>query len=124
MVEPDGANPIDIAKFTGGSLYPIVWSPDSSRLAFVYYKSFSAGAPGADVFVVSRDGKHGSQVYQGVTVGRLLFSPGGRYLIVEETTSSTGGHLVVVDLVTMEKRILEAPGLTLDYDWYAPSWRP
>lgn len=124
IVEPDGANPIDLANYTGGSLYPIVWSPDASKLAYVYYKSFSAGAPSADVFVVSRDGKNSSQVYQGVTIGRLLFSPSGRYLIVEETTSSTGGHLVVVDLVTKENRILEAPGLTLDYDWYAPSWRP
>jgi hypothetical protein len=43
---------------------------------------------------------------------------------VEETTSPTGGHLFVVDLATLEMRILEAPGLTLDYDWYAPSWRP
>ena len=124
LVEPDGANPIDIAKFTGGSLYPIVWSPDSSKLAFVYYKSFAAGEPSADVFVVNRDGTGISQVYKGITVGRVLFSPGGRYLIVEETTSPTGGHLFVVDLSTMEVRILEAPGLTLDTDWYAPSWRP
>jgi len=124
LVEPDGANPIDIAKFTGGSLYPIVWSPDSSKLAFVYYKSFAAGAPSADVFVVNRDGKGITQVYKGVTIGRLFFSPRGRYLIVEETTSPTGGHLFVVDLATLEVRILEAPGLSLDTDWYAPSWRP
>jgi Tol biopolymer transport system component len=124
MVEPDGANPIDLANFTGGSLYPIVWSPDSSKLAFVYYKSFSAGELSADVFVVNRADRNISQVYKGVTIGRLLFSPGGRYLIVEETTSPTGGHLFVVDLATMEVRILEAPGLTLDTDWYAPSWRP
>jgi Tol biopolymer transport system component len=123
LVEPDGANPIDIANFTGGNLYPIVWSPDSSKLAFVY-QSFAAGQPSADVLVVNRDGKGISQVYKGVTVGRVLFSPRGRYLIVEETTSPTGGHLFVVDLATLEVRILEAPGLSLDTDWYAPSWRP
>jgi Tol biopolymer transport system component len=123
LVEPDGANPIDLANFTGGNLYPIVWSPDSSKLAFVY-QSFGAGQPSADVLVVNRDGKGISQVYKGVTVGRVLFSPRGRYLIVEETTSSTGGHLFVIDLATLEKRILEVLGLTLDYDWYAPSWRP
>jgi Tol biopolymer transport system component len=123
LVEPDGANPIDLANFTGGSLYPIVWSPDSRKLAFVY-QSFSAGQPSADVMVVNRDGTGISQVYKGVTVGRVLFSPGGRFLIVEETTSPTGGHLFVVDLATLEVRILEAPGLSLDTDWYAPSWRP
>ncbi len=123
LVEPDGANPIDLAKFTGGNLYPIVWSPDSSKLAFVY-QSFAAGQPSADVLVFNRDGKGISQVYKGVTVGRVLFSPNGRYLIVEETTSPTGGHLFLVDLSTLEVRILEAPGLSLDTDWYAPSWRP
>jgi Tol biopolymer transport system component len=101
----------------------LVWSPDSSKLAFVY-QSFAAGQPSADVLVVNRDGKGISQVYKGVTVGRVLFSPRGRYLIVEETTSPTGGHLFVVDLATLEKRLLEAPGLSLDTDWYAPSWRP
>jgi len=122
IVEPNGANPLELAKFTGGSLYPIVWSPDSSKLAFVY-QSFAAGQPSADVFVVNRDGTGIIQVYKGVTVGRVLFSPNGKYLIVEETTSATGGHLVVIDLSTLENRILEAPGLTLDTNWYAPSWR-
>ncbi|MCJ7432467.1 MAG: hypothetical protein MUO77_03175, partial [Anaerolineales bacterium] len=123
IVEPNGANPLELAKFTGGSLYPIVWSPDSSKLAFVY-QSFASGDPSADVFVVNRVGTGIIQVYKGVTIGRLLFSPRGRYLIVEETTSPTGGHLFVVDLATLENRILEAPGLTLDTNWYAPSWRP
>ena len=124
LVEPDGANSFELAKYTGGSLYPIIWSPDSKKLAFVYYKSFAAGEPSADVFVVNRDGKGITQVYKGVTVGRVLFSPNGRYLIVEETTSPTGGHLFVVDLATLDVRILEASGLSLDTDWYAPSWRP
>jgi hypothetical protein len=65
-----------------------------------------------------------TQVYHGVTVGRILFSPDGRFLLIEETTSPTGGHLFVVNLETLEQRILAAPGLTLDTNWYAPSWRP
>jgi len=63
-------------------------------------------------------------LYKGVTVGRILFSPDGKYLLVEETTSATGGHLFSINLETLEQKILSAPGLSLDTDWYAPSWGP
>ena len=124
VMEPDGANAVTLANFTGGSLYPLVWSPDSKFIAFNYYKSFNNGEPGAEVYVVSRDGSNLSLVYKGVTVGRLVFSPNGKYLLVEETTSPTGGHLFLINLATLEQKILQAPGLSTDYDWYAPSWRP
>ncbi|MCE9644796.1 MAG: hypothetical protein K8S20_02260 [Chloroflexi bacterium] len=124
VMEPDGANVLTLANFSGGSLYPMVWSPDSKFIAFNYYKSFTNGEPGAEVYVVGRDGGNLSLIYKGVTVGRLVFSPNGRYLLVEETTSSTGGHLFLINLATLEQKILQAPGLSTDYDWYAPSWRP
>ena len=124
VMEPDGANTLTIASFSGGSIYPLIWSPDSSLIAFNYYSSFTSGAPGAEVYVVSRKGKNPSLVYKGTTVGRLIFSPSGRYLLVEETTSISGGHLFLIDLATLDQEILQAPGLSTDYDWYAPSWRP
>jgi Tol biopolymer transport system component len=124
VMEPDGANAVTLANFTGGSLYPIVWSPNSQLIAFNYYSSFAAGTPSAEVYLVSRDGNKLTSVYKGTTVGRLVFSPNGRYLLVEETTSPTGGHLFLINLATLEQKILQAPGLSTDYDWYAPSWRP
>jgi dipeptidyl aminopeptidase/acylaminoacyl peptidase len=123
-VEPDGANPVEVASFTGGSLYPIVWSPDNNRLAFAYYTDFVQGNnPTADVYVIDRSGTGLKQVYHGVTVGGILFSPDGKFLLVNETTSPTGGHLFAVNLETLDQRILQAPGLSLDTDWYMPSWR-
>ena len=110
-----------LASFSGGSLYPYVWSPDSRLIAFNYSKPGNAST---EVFVTSRDGKTLFSVYKGVTVGRLIFAPNGKYLLVEETTSTTGGHLFLINLATLEQKILEAPGLSTDYDWYAPSWRP
>ncbi|MBI5965872.1 MAG: PD40 domain-containing protein [Chloroflexi bacterium] len=124
VMNPDGANAVTLADFTGGNLYPLVWSPDGNLIAFNYYRSFANSEPGAEVYVVSRNGENLSLVYKGVTVGRLIFSPNGKYLLVEETTSPTGGHLFLINLATMQQKILEAPGLSTDYDWYAPSWRP
>jgi hypothetical protein len=124
IMEPDGANAVTLVSFSGGSLYPYVWSPDSRLIAFNYSNNSIPGSPSTEVFVVSRNGKILSSVYKGVTVGRLIFSPNGKYLLVEETTSPTGGHLFLVNLATLETKILQAPGLSTDYDWYAPSWRP
>lgn len=122
VVRPDGTTPQTLAGFTGGSLYPIVWSPDSNLLAFGY--STLSDMPVARVHLIRRDGSQLSMAYQGVTVGRLLFSPNGKYLLVEETTSASGGQLFLVHLATLETKRLSAPGLTTDFDWYAPSWRP
>jgi Tol biopolymer transport system component len=124
VMNPDGTNPVTLANFSGGNLYPIVWSPGSDLIAFNYYGNSTGGAPTAEVYVVSRDGSRISSVYKGTTVGRLLFSPNGKYLLVEETTSISGGHLFIVNLATLGQKMLQAPGLSTDYDWYAPSWRP
>ena len=124
VTEPDGANPVELVSFTGGTLYPIIWSPDNDRLAFAYYTEFTQnGNPTADVYVIDRNGRGLKQVYRGVTVGALMFSPDGKFLLISETTSPTGGHLFVVDLETLEQRIIQAPGLSLDTDWFMPSWR-
>jgi Tol biopolymer transport system component len=124
VTEPDGANPVELASFTGGTLYPIVWSPDNKHLAFAYYAEFTQGSdPTADVYMIDRDGRGLKQVYRGVTVGDLMFSPDGKFLLISETTSPTGGHLFAANLETLEQRILQAPGLSLDTDWFMPSWR-
>lgn len=124
VMQPDGSNAVTVAQFLGGSIYPIVWSPDGSLIAFNYYSGFTGGEPNAEVYVVTRGGENLSLVYTGSTIGRLLFSPNGNYLLVEETTSISGGHLFLVNLATLEQKILQAPGLSAEYDWYAPSWRP
>ncbi len=123
-IEAGGTIPLNLVGLTGGSLHPIVWSPNGNHLSFAHTTFDAAGNPVAAVYVIGRDGLGLRHVYQGVTVGRLLFSPEGKYLLVEETTSISGGHLFAVNLETLAAHILEAPGLSLDTDWYAPSWRP
>ena len=123
VAEPDGANAVELASFTGGSLFPIVWSPDNRLVAFVYYSESAQGAQIADVYVIDRDGKRLKQVYKGSVIGEILFSPDGRYLLVNDTASPTGGRLFVVNLETLAQRLIQSPGLTLDADWILPSWR-
>jgi Tol biopolymer transport system component len=124
VVEPTGANLLDVATFVGDSVFPVVWSPDSMRLAFAVSGNDANFNPVATVYRVGSDGLGMTQVFQGTTIGRLLFSPDGQYLLVDQTTSATGGHLFAVNLETLKSRVIDAPGLSLDTDWYAPSWRP
>jgi hypothetical protein len=124
VAEPDGAHAVELTSFSGGTLYPIVWSPDSRRLAFAYYTAATQGQESASVYVIDRGGKGLQQVYKGTTVGNLLFSPDGKYLLVNEISSPTGVSLFTVNLNTLEQRILQSPGLSLDADWSMPSWRP
>ena len=123
VAEPDGANILELATFTGGTLYPIVWSPDNRQLAFVYYTEITQSTPTADVYIIDRNGKGLKQVYRGTTIGSLMFSPDGKHLLIGESSSATGSRLFTVDLNTLEQRILQSPGLSLDTDWYMPSWR-
>lgn len=123
VAEPDGANVLELATFTGGTLSPIVWSPDNKQLAFAYYTEVTQSTPTADVYIIHRDGTGLKQVYRGVTVGSILFSPDGKYLLINETASPTGGHLFVINLDTLEQRIVQASGLSLDSDWVMPAWR-
>jgi Tol biopolymer transport system component len=124
VIEPDGANPLELVSFAGGNLYPLLWSPEAGRLAFAHSSTDANFNPVSDVYVIGRDGLGMKQVYKGAAVGGLVFSPDGKFLLIVETTSPTGGHLFVVNLDTLEQHILSAPGLSLDADWYAPSWRP
>jgi Tol biopolymer transport system component len=123
VAEPDGANPVELGTFTGGTLYPLLWSPDNKRIAFVYYTEVTQGSQTADVYVIDRNGKGLKQVYKGSTVSAILFSPDGRYLLVNEDSSATGRRIFAVNLDTLAQRLLQSPGLTLDSDWYMPSWR-
>lgn len=90
VAELHGANVVELATFTGGTLYPIVWSPDNKQLAFAYYTEATQSAPTADVHIINRDGKGLKQVYRGVSVGSILFSPDGKHLLINETSSPTG----------------------------------
>jgi hypothetical protein len=75
------------------------------------------------VYVIESHSTGSKRVYRGVTVGSILFSPDGSHLLINETTSPIGGHLFIVNLETLEQRIIQAPGLSLDSDWVMPSWR-
>lgn len=124
ILDAQGGLLADVAQFLGGGVYPMVWSPDGTLLAFNHYSSFNNGEPVAEVYVALRESAKLSLAYRGTTVGRLVFSPNGQFLLVEETTSISGGHLFAVNLATLETKMLQAPGLSTDFDWYAPSWRP
>jgi len=123
LLSPDGNTFRDLAVFQGGSIYPILWSPDGTQIAFARLSSEPIN--GQEVFVIGRDGRDMKNVYQSAfgSISSIAYSPDGGYLLIQDD-DATGRHIYTVNLSTLETRLLQAPGLPLDWWWLAPSWKP
>jgi hypothetical protein len=123
LLSPGGSTFRDLAAFQIGSIYPIIWSPDGMRIAFARIDSQPIN--GQDVYIIGRDGRDLQQVYHSDfgSISAIDFSPDGSYLLIQDD-DPTGRHIFVVNLSTLETRLLQAPGLPIDWWWLAPSWRP
>jgi Tol biopolymer transport system component len=124
LLTPDGSTVRELAAFQNTSIYPIVWSPDGARLAFVALTNASDPTGGQDVFIIGSDGRELQQVYHSslASIAEIVFSPDGNYLLFQDDDAA-GRHIFVVDLSTLEQHKLQVPNLPLDWWWLAPSWR-
>lgn len=125
LLSPDGNTFRDLATFQNVAIYPIIWSPDGSRIAFAVTSFDMADGRGQDVYLIDSNGRNLQQVYHSAFAGinSLSFSPDGNFLLLPDS-DATGQHIYVVNLFTLETNMLRAPGLPLDWWWLAPSWRP
>jgi Tol biopolymer transport system component len=124
LLTPDGNTARELAAFRNTSVYPIVWSPDGTRLAFVALTNGSDPASGQDVLILGSDGRELQQVYHSpsASIAEIVFSPDGNYLLFQDDDAA-GRHIVIVDLATLQPHMLQIPKLPLDWWWLAPSWR-
>jgi len=124
LLSPDGNTFRDLATFQSGSIYPILWSPDGTKIAFAKITAFEP-ISGQDVYIIGRDGLNLQQIYHSAlgTIATLAFSPDGQHLLLQDD-DATGRHIYVINLSTLETRLLQVPGLPHDWWWLAPSWRP
>jgi Tol biopolymer transport system component len=123
LLTPGGSSVRELAAFQGGSISPILWSPDGTQIAFTNMNMDPS--KGQDVYVIGREGRDLQQVYRSGfgSINTLAFSPDGKYLLLPDM-HATGQHIYTVDLSTLETNMLRAPGLPLDWWWLAPSWKP
>lgn len=121
LLTPDGSTARALTSFEHKTLYPIVWSPDGSFLAFATLGSDPAG--GQDLYLIGQDGRNLQQVYHSNFMGinNLVFSPDGKHLLFQDD-DATGRHIFIVDLSNFDQHMLQVPNLPLDWWWLLPSW--
>jgi len=122
LLSPNGNTFRDLAVFPSSSLYPILWSPDGMQITFA--RLYSEPINGQEVFVIGRDGRDMKNVYQSAfgSISSISYSPDGQHLLIQDDDAA-GRHIYTVNLSTLETKLLQAPGLPLDWWWLAPSWR-
>jgi len=124
LISPQSNKLIDLATFqSNSSIYPILWSSDGMQIAFG--KETSDLNIGQDIYIIGRDGRNFQQVYHSsfATITDFSFSPDGKYMLLSDH-DATGQHLFMIDLATLGTHILQIPGLSLDWWWMYPSWKP
>jgi Tol biopolymer transport system component len=124
LLTPDGNTVRDLAAFQNTSIYPIVWSPDGTQLAFVSLTNGRDPTSGQDVYIIGSDGRGLQQVYHSslASIAEIAFSPDGNHLLFQDDDAA-GRHIFIVDLATLEQHKLLVPNLPLDWWWLVPSWR-
>jgi len=124
LLSPDGNTFRDLATFQSSSIYPIIWSPDGMQIAFARLAGFDSMS-GQDVYIIGQDGRNLQQIYHSDfgSIATMAFSPDGQHLLIQDD-DATGRHIYVINLSSLETRLLQAPGLPFDWWWLAPSWQP
>ena len=117
IITPDGKTLRDLATFASGSALGLAWSPDGAQLAFSHLTDSASS-----VYVIDSDGRNLRQVYTSATDTQFIFSPDGKYLLVQ-TIDGTGEHLYAINLATLEPYLAQAPGIPLNESWMLPSWK-
>ncbi len=117
IITPDGKTLRDLATFVSGSVLGLAWSPDGRQLGFIHYTDNASS-----VYVIDSDGRNPRQAYLSKTDAHFVFSPDGKYLLVQ-TVDGTGEHLYAVNLSTLEARLVQVPGIPLNESWMYPTWR-
>lgn len=116
IMTPNGQVLRDLATFVSGSILNLTWSPDGTQIGFVHLTDDASS-----VYVIGSDGRGLRQAYVSKTDAHFVFSPDGKYLLVQ-TIDGTGEHLYAVDLSTLQARLVQVPGVALNESWMWPGW--
>jgi hypothetical protein len=116
IITPDGKTLRDLAAFASGSVLELKWSPDGAQLGFIH-----ATESNSTVYVIDSDGRNLRQVYMSATDTHFIFSPDGKYLLIQ-TVDGTGEHLYAIHLDTFKPTLVQAPGIPLNESWMWPTW--
>jgi len=96
IISPDGKVEETLATFSTGGIYLVAWSHSGEKIAFTV-QSEPYTIDDHRVFIINRDGTGLTEVYRGIIIPALIFSPDDSYLLFTDQELS----LVSISLETL-----------------------
>jgi len=119
IVNLDGEVEDILASFSKGGIYIVAWSHDGQKIAFTV-QSEPYTFNDHRVFVINRDGTGLAELYRGIVIPALTFSPDDRYLLFTDQERA----LVSISLETLAVQNVPVPTAEAGEQVLYPSWQP
>jgi Tol biopolymer transport system component len=119
FIQPDGKVRETLASFSKGGIYIVAWSHDGQKIAFIVQRD-PYTYDDHRVYIINRDGTGLAELYRGLVIPALIFSPDDRYLLVTDQEQA----LVSISLETMSIQKIPVPETGVDQQILYPSWQP
>jgi hypothetical protein len=119
IIQLDGRVEETLATFSKGGIYIVAWSHNGKKIAFTV-QSEPYTALDHRVFIINRDGTGLAELYRGIVIPALTFSPDDRYLLFTDQERS----LVSISLETLTVEKMPVPTAETGEQILYPSWQP
>ncbi len=119
IIHSDGTVAEALATFSKSGIYIVVWSHHEEKIAFTV-QSEPYTVDDHRVFIINRDGSGLTELYRGIIIPSLIFSPDDRYLLFTDQERS----LISISLETLEVQKIPIPIADSGQQILYPSWRP
>lgn len=122
-IDSDGSNKTEIRSFSSTSLGYAEWSPDASKIAFIYNPTGGGtGTATPEIYTLNSDGTSLTQLTNNaVSKAYCTYSPDGTKILYMEALSGGGAGLFTINPDGTNKiQITSFPSMAPGY----PSWSP
>ncbi len=119
IIQTNGNTKTTLASFSKGGIYIVAWSHDGEKIAFTV-QSDPYTMDDHRVYIINRDGTGLTELYRGLVIPALTFSPDDHSLLFTDQERA----LVSISLDTLAVQKIPVPIAEAGEQVLYPSWQP